>query len=58
MDGKITHYGSLVVSNNTVLTDMNGFNGLKQVPLSMSVAQNPALETISGLTKLAVVQQS
>jgi hypothetical protein len=49
--------GSLVVSNNSAMTDMNGFNALLQTTISLNITRNDAVEDVSGLTSLVAVQR-
>jgi len=50
--------GSVTVSNNSALTDLNGLRGLNWVKSNLLITNNASLQTISGLSTLAVVQQN
>lgn len=49
--------GGIVISNNSALTDVNGFDGVLQATISLNIRRNDALTDISGLNSLVAIWQ-
>ena len=49
--------GTLVFSENKAIEDLNGFNGLQQTQISLSVSENESMTTISGFQNLVGTQK-
>ncbi|MEM6290871.1 MAG: hypothetical protein AAGA54_06380 [Myxococcota bacterium] len=49
--------GTLVFSENNALEDLNGFNGLQQTQISLSISENESMTSISGFQGLVGTQR-